>query len=107
MVIANKALVADTFWLRFKGLMFSKSLGEDKDGVFFDNCRSIQTTFMRYPIDVIFLNKENEVVKIIKEMKPWRMTPPYFKASKCLELMGGSLPKELVPGDKLEVRCIS
>jgi uncharacterized membrane protein (UPF0127 family) len=105
-VVAEKVGLADTFRLRLLGLMFSKDLG-DRDGLLIEPCNSIHTFFMNYKIDVVFLNRDNKVVKVFKNLKPWRMTRMYFSASKVLEMMGGSLMTELNPGDQLEIECIS
>lgn len=104
--IARKAKAAESFVDRSVGLMFSESLGE-KDALIIHPCRSIHTFFMKYSIDVIFLNKANKVVKVLRNIKPWRVTPIYFNANKVVELEGGSLPESIEPGVKLEIECIS
>jgi len=63
---------------------------------------SIHTCFMRVNIDVIFLDKDYKILKIIRSMKPWRMTLYYYNAKSVLELPGGFLNSELKVGDKLE-----
>lgn len=105
-VIAQKVGLADTFSLRLLGLMFSKDLG-GKDGLLIEPCNSIHTFFMNYKLDVIFLSRDNKVVKVFKNMKPWRMTRMYFTAAKVLEMMGGSLSVELAAGDQLDIKCIN
>lgn len=105
-VIAQKAGLADSFRLRALGLMFSDNLGS-KDALIIEPCRSIHTCFMNYPIDVIFLSSEDKVVKVFRELKPWRMTRIYFTATKVVELMGGTLKEDIPLGEKLEIRCIS
>jgi uncharacterized protein len=105
-VIAEKVKMADTIYLRTVGLMFSKSL-DGFDCLWIKPCSSIHTFFMRYPIDVIFLDKNLKVVKIIKNIKPWRMTLMYFGAAQCLEFSGGFLPENINAGDTLEAVCIS
>ena len=105
--IAKRVEVATSIAQKTLGLMFSKDLG-NKDALLIESCNSIHTFFMNYPIDVIFLSKENIVVKIFRNLKPWRMTLMYFKASKCLEFMGGTLCENVVVGDKLEIKeCIN
>lgn len=105
-LVAEKVGLADSFSLRLLGLMFSKDLGE-RNGLLIEPCNSIHTFFMNYDLDVIFLNKENKVVKVFRNLRPWRMTRMYFTASKVLEMMGGSLNVELSPGDQLDIECIS
>jgi uncharacterized membrane protein (UPF0127 family) len=46
--------------------------------------------FMRFPIDVVFLDRDSRVVHISHQLKPWRISPPVFKARKALELSAGA-----------------
>ncbi|MFL5783344.1 MAG: DUF192 domain-containing protein [Bacteriovoracaceae bacterium] len=97
----DNVVFADNFWLRLTGYMFRQT--PHVPGILFSPCNSIQTTFMRFPLDLAFLDNNNRVVKIKRNMKPWRMTPLYFKATKTLELPVGILPAEVKEGDVLEV----
>jgi uncharacterized membrane protein (UPF0127 family) len=82
---------------RFVGLLGTKNIESD-EGLLIHQCNSIHTFFMAYPIDVIFLDKSEKVIKIIRNLKPWRMTSMYWKASKVLELKAGTIPHELHEG---------
>lgn len=101
-VLSNDILIADQMHTRMIGLMFKEKL-ENADGLLINPCNSIHTCFMRYSLDVVFINKDNRVVKIIRDLKPWRMTGLYFEAKKTLELPAGKLPLDLKVGDLLEV----
>ena len=72
------------------------------DGILIDPCNSIHTFFMRYKIDIIFLNGNNQILKIYRNFSPWRMTRIILKAKKVLELEGGKLSKAIKEGDTLE-----
>jgi uncharacterized membrane protein (UPF0127 family) len=98
--------IASTFYDRLVGLMFRKSM-LDSDGLLINPCRSIHTFFMRYEIDVLFLDSNYKIVRIIRHLKPWKMTWLYWKASQVLEFYGGTLPEGIIEGDTLEVVCIS
>jgi len=100
--ISNDILVADTMGSRLVGLMFKEKL-TGADGLLISPCNSIHTFFMRYSLDIVFLSSDNRIIKIIRDLKPWRMTWLYFRASKTLELPAGRLPKDLKEGDVLEV----
>lgn len=106
-VIARNVLVADTFFTKLKGIMFSKDMSPYDGLIIGPHCNSIHTFFCFFPIDVMFLNKKEEVVKIIRNLHPWRMTRMYFRASHVLEMVAGTLPETIKEGDKLEVLCIS
>lgn len=104
-IISQKVRLADSFWTRLLGYMFSARPVTD-DGIYFDPGRSIHTFFMRFNLDVVFLRKDGLVVKILRDLKPWRMTWVYFRADHVLELPSGKLPLEVKEGDKLEVKHV-
>lgn len=103
-VIYQNILVADSMYSRLIGLMFRET--PEGDGLLLDPCTSIHTFFMRYSLDVVFLNKENKVIKIIRNLKPWKMTGIYLKARKVLEAPTGKLSADLRVGDTLEVEHV-
>lgn len=104
-VLSTDILMAESLISRLIGLMFKQRL-EGADGLLIDPCRSIHTFFMRYSLDIVFINKDNKIVKIIRDMKPWRVTWIYFRASKTLELPAGNLPVDLKEGDSLEIKDV-
>ena len=74
--------VADSFKSRFLGLMGQK---ESNHGLLLHPCNSIHTCFMRYPLDLIFLNAENQVAAIKRVVKPFAFVMPIKSAVKVLE----------------------
>ena len=105
-IICSKMKIAESFTERLKGLMFSEELPEC-DGFLINPCRSIHTFFMLYAIDVVFINKRLQVVKVIKNIKPWNITAIYFRADRVLEMKSGMLKDNLQAGDQLEAVCIN
>lgn len=101
-LIAENILLATDPVSQLVGLMFRPQPPQKSNGLLLDPCRSIHTCFMKYDLDIIFLNKHNKIVKVIRNMKPWRMTWIYFTARKTLELRGGEFPRTLKEGDTLE-----
>ena len=77
--------VARTFFGRFLGLMF---IPQESfcGGLFIPKCSSIHTFFMHFCIDVIFLDKTSKVIKIVKNIKPWRVILPVRLAKAVIEL---------------------
>ena len=104
-IISNNILIAETLVDRLIGLMFREKL-VGSDGLLLNPCRSIHTFFMRYNLDIVFISSNNKVIKIIRDIKPWRMTWIYFRENKTLELPSGKLPMDLKEGDLLEVKDV-
>ena len=96
--------VADLVWQRMKGL-----LGRDRldpgESLWIKPCKSIHTIGMRFPIDVLFLDKRNVVVAAREKLPPNRITRLYLRAVSVLELPGGTLAAaDTRAGDRLEIR---
>jgi uncharacterized protein len=86
-------------WQAFKGLMLRKSLS-DGHGMVFRPARGIHTQFMRFPIDLIFLDKSNLVVKIRPAMRPWRFD--FTNADAVIEMnAGAAAANDVRVGDRL------
>jgi len=82
--IAQNGREASTFFERLLGLMFRASISSDA-ALIFHNVNSIHMFFMRFPIDVIYLNRDNKVLKIKHSLKPWRMSS-CIRAKATIEL---------------------
>jgi len=99
--VAASAEVADSFFSRFLGLMFRRQL-PSRCGLLLVPCSQIHTFSMKFAIDAIFLDPDNVILKIEKEMKPWRAGKTVKGAAKVLELNAGEADTQaLQPGDRL------
>ncbi len=87
-VVADEVRIADNHWSRFWGLMGRRSLPPGH-ALLIDPCYAIHTMFMRFPIDVIFLDEANRVVKVSLHVKPFR-TAVGRGARRVLEIAAGS-----------------
>ena len=105
-VLCHRMIVASNTLSRMKGLMFSEEL-PDCDGFLIRPGNSIHTFFMRYPLDVVFMDNNFKIVKVLYDLNPWRMTWIYFRSVQVLEMKAGTLKKNLNQGDTLEAICIS
>ncbi|CAM4313050.1 DUF192 domain-containing protein [Lacicoccus alkaliphilus] len=99
-VIASDIKQAHDFWSRFKGLMFKKDMSPDA-ALHLQPCSSIHTFFMKFDIDVIYVNEENEVVGIEKCLKPGKIGGRFKKARSVIELPAGTLGNEISTGDTI------
>jgi uncharacterized membrane protein (UPF0127 family) len=95
---------ADTFVGRFLGLMFRRTL-PDQEALWIIPCNSIHMFFMRFAIDVAFLDHQNKIVKLVEHVRPWSMIPPVRHAHSVLEMPVGSIEKySLQAGDQITNR---
>ncbi|HTW92642.1 MAG TPA: DUF192 domain-containing protein [bacterium] len=85
--IASELEVANSFAARSKGLLGRSGLKPDT-GLLIDPCSSIHMWFMRFPIDVVFLDKKNRVVGLRRNLKPWGMAGSW-RGTKTIELPVG------------------
>jgi uncharacterized membrane protein (UPF0127 family) len=89
-VLADRVEVANTPFKRLKGLLGRKRL-DVGEGLIISPCSSIHTFFMRFPIDVIFLNKNNQVVAMANSLPSARLFGLPLKAKLVIELPQGLL----------------
>jgi len=102
--LSDNVQVACSLLKRMKGLL-GKSKLPAGESMWIEPCMSIHTFFMRFPIDVVFLNKRNQVVALIKNILPNRLTRLYPKAVGVLELPAGTIEATATEiGDKIEIR---
>jgi uncharacterized membrane protein (UPF0127 family) len=99
-VVCAKCELAETFWPKFRGLMGRSSLPAD-EGMLFRPAGSIHMFFMRFPIDVVFCDRDLRVVKVVRGLKPWR-TAAARRAKVTIELAAGAAAG-LEPGDQLQI----
>jgi len=99
-VVVERCLVAARPLRRMKGLLGRRSLAGD-EGILLRPAGSIHTLFMRFPIDVVFLDRELVVVGITRELRPWRSAGKRG-AHAALELASGECGRRGVAvGDRL------
>lgn len=84
-VLAGAVRRASGFTDRLFGLMFRTALGPG-EGLWISPCRAVHTHFMRFPIDVIFLDRAGRVIDIVRGMRPWRQSRFVQEADSVLEL---------------------
>lgn len=107
-ILAERVEFADSFWTRFRGLMFRFDFDED-DALLFEFYKSrkfrIHTFFVFFPIDLIYLDQDFKVVEVEQNLSPWRFHNPDVRASCLAELYGGRLvEKKVRVGDEVKVR---
>jgi uncharacterized protein len=101
-IVCERTSVADSPFTRLKGLLGRDGL-EPGEGLLLRPAASVHTWFMRFPIDVVFLDRELVVLGIADELHPWRAAGKRG-AKAALELPAGEAARRgLAVGDQLEL----
>jgi uncharacterized membrane protein (UPF0127 family) len=99
-VVCDTCHLADKPHTRLRGIMGWKGMRRG-EGMLIRPTFSIHTMFVRFPIDVVFLDREMTVVSIVRDLKPWRFAAAR-KARSVLELAAGECRRlGLERGDRL------
>ena len=101
--LADRVVVADSFLSRMVGLLNRKTLAQS-EALIITHCQSIHMFFMRFAIDVIFVDKIDRVVGLEKNIKPFQLSRIYFKSNNAIELPAGVIDKSRTAlGDQLDI----
>ena len=101
-VVCEHCTIADSPLPRMRGLLGKRDLPSD-EGVLLKPAGSVHTFFMRFPIDIVFLDRDGRVLRIAESVRPWR-TAGARGAKAVLELRAGECARRrLLTGDLLEV----
>jgi uncharacterized protein len=99
--LADRALIANTSLTRKIGLLKHARL-DPGEGLWITPCEGVHTVGMKFPIDVLFLNKRRKVLKIRAAMPRWRLAACLW-AHSVLELPSGTAAAtKTKTGDQLE-----
>lgn len=99
--LVPKVQRAATFWTRLKGLLAHSGLETD-EGLLIEPCNSVHTLGMRFAIGVIFLSANNQVLHLIENMPPGRLSPMVKGSRRVLELHPDTLgASQIKVGDQL------
>ena len=102
--IATDVELAETRRQRRRGLLGRDSL-DPSAALWLAPCAAVHTAFMRFPIDVIFLDRDGLAVKLVSDLAPWRIAAA-ARARTVVELPAGSLRQHsIVVGDRLYIRA--
>jgi uncharacterized membrane protein (UPF0127 family) len=102
--LATKGRLADNWYTRLRGLLGRNKI-EQGEGLFLMPCNSIHMFWMRFAIDAIFVDQHGKVVGVVSNIKPWQVSPVYWRAKNCLELPPGTISDTgTAVGDQLEWR---
>jgi uncharacterized protein len=100
-VLAERVETADRGATRRKGLLGRDGLAPG-EGLWIVPCESVHTFFMRFPIDLVYIDRNRRVRKLRSAVRPWRLSA-CLSAHSVIELSVGAVQaSKTEPGDELE-----
>lgn len=103
--VATEAKVADSYFTRLIGLLGkTRRWARLGKGLWIVPSRGVHTIGMLFPIDLIFLSKEKEVVHVEEHVRPFRISKVSLKAMSVLELPPHTIYRSRTQvGDQMEI----
>jgi uncharacterized membrane protein (UPF0127 family) len=93
-LLVQRVRVAQRPWERMAGLLGRRSLAAD-EALLLPRCRSVHTWFMRFPIDLVFLDRAGVVVRIVEQLPAFRVVWARG-ADAVLELPAGTVARTTI-----------
>ncbi len=101
-LLADQVEFADTPLKRMKGLLGRPGLN-DGHALVISSCQSVHMVFMKFPIDVVFVDRSRCVVGLCSDLKPFAFSPIFWKSACAIELPTGTIDKTQTKiGDQLK-----
>ena len=103
-VLASTVELAVTSESRRRGLLGRDSL-DPAVAIVIAPSSAIHTFFMRFAIDVVFIDRGGRVLKVVRNLRPWRMAGS-LRAYGVIEMNGGTLTAtDVAVGDQLRLEA--
>lgn len=101
--LAANLLAAETALSRLKGLIGREHLTKG-EGLLLRPCKGVHTFLMNFPIDVVFLDRQNRIIETVQDLKPRRITRIVPSSACAIELPAGTvLATQSAVGDEIVV----
>jgi uncharacterized membrane protein (UPF0127 family) len=102
-LVGTRIAVADTGLARLIGLLGRRGLEQDS-GLWIQPSSGVHTFGMRFPIDVVALDRKLRVCALWPKLRPWRISGVSWRIHSVIELPTGSIDRAKIQhGDQLEV----
>jgi uncharacterized membrane protein (UPF0127 family) len=99
--LAENATVADSFWRRLRGLLGRDGLAPG-EGLVIMPCNSVHMLGMRFPLDVLHLDRSGTVLRVLSDLRPGQLGPLVWRSHAVIELPAGILAATgTVAGDQV------
>lgn len=104
-VLSSDVVLATNYFTRLKGLLGKKEFRNK--AIIIKPCQQVHTWAMRFPIDVLFLNKDSQVLAMELELQPWKVSKKYKEAITVIEAEAGTFSRSGVStGDVLTIKKV-
>jgi uncharacterized membrane protein (UPF0127 family) len=104
-VLAERAELAASMWSRLWGLMGRRELPAGS-GLVLRPGGGIHMWFMRFPLDVVHVDKRDRVTHVVRGIKPWRFGPLFVGGKLAIELPVGAAA-QTQPGDEVRLEALA
>lgn len=84
-ILFYNAMVTTNFFERLKGVI-GKSEMDENQALCIRPCNSIHMMFMKFSIDVIFLDASNRVIAMLENFKPWKVSKIIKRSKVVIEM---------------------
>lgn len=103
--LATTLSVADTHWTRLRGLIgLAPDDFSNGCGLWILPCHGVHTLGMRFPLDVVYLDRFLTVIHVQRDLQPWRFAPVRMQAASVLELPCRTAAETRTDvGDRIEI----
>jgi uncharacterized protein len=104
--LATRLEIANNPWTRLRGLIGTRAGHFPRgSGLWIVPCRGVHTWAMSFPIDVVYLTRDNKVLHLEQGLVPWRFAPVRMKAASVLELPENTVRATgTTIGDQLDIQ---
>ncbi len=102
-VLAERADLADSFLARVRGLLGRSTLATG-EGLVIRPCTAVHTLGMAFPIDAVQLDVDSRVLRVVANLRPWRVGPVVRGSWVVVELPAGTVATTGTrPGDVIDL----
>jgi hypothetical protein len=105
-LVCDRARIADTFLTRLTGLIGERAL-ERGAGLWITPSSGVHTSGMTFPIDIVALDRNLQVVDVAPDTGPWRVAGLGWTTRSVLELPAGQIARSMISiGDRLSISSV-
>ena len=105
--LASHATLADNFWRRLRGLLGRDGL-QAGEGLVIVPCTSVHMLGMRFPLDVLHLDRSGTVLRALPNLKPGQLGPLVWRSHMAVELPAGTIAASgTVAGDVVALEPVA